>query len=938
MNISFEKRGFRPILWRYSLLYLFFIVCYFTIFGLTGHTLIWQLDAAQQHVQVLQAFHTSFWEWMHHLSQGPQMWSWKLGLGADTFALNSYYCLGDIFSYPALFVPTTFIPQMFGILIFLRLYCVGLAIAYFLNHFNFKPATILAGTAAYMGSNYLLYSTISQPFFLTPLMQFPLLLLAYHAFIKEKRWVPLLLMLTWIFVNSFYFAFIIGVGFALYLLLEKFSTQQSWADWSKKLCQTAFITINAVFLSCVMLIPELIAMSQSTRSADKQFANGIWLYPFEYYAKLSSQFIGIKGAGYWTSLGYLMPLVFAIIYIFIHKKEFRLLANSFIFAGIAALFPAIAAIFNAASSPSNRWLFMLLTPLALALCIFIERFATLTKTEIATIKKWALGYTVLFVIFAILGVIAGFIQRNSTIVTALLWFITLEIFWYLTDANAAFKNAQKWLVGLTVVNMGVNAFCYTSPLFKNYVSQTITANGYKNDTTNVYAGLDKNLTPSNHYRVSTLAYNYYVANGVRLFNALGNKMNATFSYYSVMANSLATFSKAYGNLQYTPNMPIQEVDNRTILQNYLGVKYLFGQANKANRKKVGAGYKLTATTTKNNKTYRRYTTSNNYPLLWWTNNYQTQSQNQKLSYAQREYMLSQAVVLPDSTNTTNLTNKSLPSNAVNKVDYYIVDNNGKKVSSSQITKSSTSQYYRIVIKNPGKYKTSQLNVELTGISYSAKNLVNSFGQFTTDVTANSSTAKSNAQKLINNTQFAPGYKIKISGSKGTTTVAQAGSASLSQRIVVQNAALNLGYFKTQLPKSLKLKFSSLGTYKFNLNIYAVNLGANYKKAVKQIKQSSLKNIKFSTNTVTAKLTHQTPGIVTSSIPYASGWHAYIDGKPVATIETNYGMLGFKVPAGSHNITLKYETPGLKLGLIISLVSLLATIGGGIWFARKKKHN
>lgn len=75
-----------------------------------------------------------------------------------------------------------------------------------------------------------------------------------------------------------------------------------------------------------------------------------------------------------------------------------------------------------------------------------------------------------------------------------------------------------------------------------------------------------------------------------------------------------------------------------------------------------------------------------------------------------------------------------------------------------------------------------------------------------------------------------------------------------------------------------------------------------------------------------------------SIPHDNGWTAYINGEETEILTINGGLMGIIVPAGESHITFEFTTPGLKIGAIVSFVSLL---GLGIYYiidksCRKKK--
>ncbi len=61
-----------------------------------------------------------------------------------------------------------------------------------------------------------------------------------------------------------------------------------------------------------------------------------------------------------------------------------------------------------------------------------------------------------------------------------------------------------------------------------------------------------------------------------------------------------------------------------------------------------------------------------------------------------------------------------------------------------------------------------------------------------------------------------------------------------------------------------------------------------------------------------------------TIPATDGWTAFVDGNP-ATIDNVNGLIALNPGAGQHTIELRYETPGLKAGVVVCLVSIVAFI-------------
>jgi uncharacterized membrane protein YfhO len=63
----------------------------------------------------------------------------------------------------------------------------------------------------------------------------------------------------------------------------------------------------------------------------------------------------------------------------------------------------------------------------------------------------------------------------------------------------------------------------------------------------------------------------------------------------------------------------------------------------------------------------------------------------------------------------------------------------------------------------------------------------------------------------------------------------------------------------------------------------------------------------------------------TSIPYEDGWKIYANGKEVDTMSLVGGLLGAKLPAGEVNVVLKYQSPGLMKGLVITVIGIILFI-------------
>ncbi len=100
----------------------------------------------------------------------------------------------------------------------------------------------------------------------------------------------------------------------------------------------------------------------------------------------------------------------------------------------------------------------------------------------------------------------------------------------------------------------------------------------------------------------------------------------------------------------------------------------------------------------------------------------------------------------------------------------------------------------------------------------------------------------------------------------------------------------------------------------------------------EILKYSAYDVKINGNNITSKVDNDEPIIMTYKVGYAKGWSVYVDDKPVEAFPSANGQVSFIInDTGTHNIKLKYETPYLKTGLKITLMSF--SLFGGLAFVR-----
>ncbi len=962
MDFSFKKRPVKRLYGEYTILFIFLALCIFGTYLVTGHTFILSKDALNQHLPLLAKYREALVSFFHH----PRLnfWSWQMGLGSDTFQVYSYYTIGDVFSYLALLFPAAKITLAYQVINIIRMYCVGLAFVYFAQHFKFRNSVILMGATTYLVNSFLLYACIAQPFFTTPFIIFPLIVVQIERILQEGSPWPLAGAFTWMLVSNYYLAYVLGIGSFLYLVLRVGTHYRRTLNYGKALLKLAFATITSVLLSAVLLVPEIIAVTNSTRTGSL-FANGLKTYPLYYYLFLPKSLIN-GGQWYfmfWSALGIVSIGFIALVYIYSRPRKYPLLTISLGLALIMLLIPAVGAFFNGMMSASNRWTLLIYLPLAMAVCILAENIPTLDQKTMAVLS-WATG------IYLIVLIATFFFDNENDIFMPVIFLIgSLMVIWLIHLNKLA--HPYRWLLAITMLNAGVNAIYAAFPYNGDFSSSMLSRGEYQAITSNRYGNLDQDLKNNSFYRVSTISQNKII-DGPNLDNDLTSGLHNIDSYYSLQNKYLGQFNTSLQNNQYQANIPIRQVDDRTIMNNFFGVKYLFVQSNGDNATKIPAGYFLDKATDPvinydegqpSNPQSKdefvptqtmRYKTNYAFPLLYWQDNYISKKDYQSLSPTEKERVLATGVLVDKQAKLRGMKAAKLKTH-VYPLKSELVSNRLNKVNPAKLTYTDSEETYQLQLpelqskKMQQKLKGSELHIEFSKIKYTPFSMKEQIAY----EQAHLKETVLNPGNVINqrythyrywryhvlNGSPDISFKLNVGSKFGTATIEQARQSTLSLFKHVTNSTLNIGYYDGKLPTSLTFQPSKLGTYELKYRVVAEKLDNNYYREVKTLQRHRLENVKFKRNQVQGMIKTTRPGVLTSSIPYSTGWSVKVNGKKATTLRTNQAFLGVYLPAGTHHVTFSYELPGIKLGVLLSLIGLGWTIFAGIitiGWERKRK--
>ena len=121
-----------------------------------------------------------------------------------------------------------------------------------------------------------------------------------------------------------------------------------------------------------------------------------------------------------------------------------------------------------------------------------------------------------------------------------------------------------------------------------------------------------------------------------------------------------------------------------------------------------------------------------------------------------------------------------------------------------------------------------------------------------------------------------------------------------------------------------------------VQVYSCNMD-NFEGVYENLSSNTIENTEYKDGyvkgdvTVTADKT-----LLYTSIPYDEGWTLKVDGKDCEYIKILNGFIGVDLEEGQHTIEFKYKLPGFKVGLSISIISLIILVCIGIYNYKKKR--
>ncbi|WP_278414417.1 YfhO family protein [Lactobacillus taiwanensis] len=117
----------------------------------------------------------------------------------------------------------------------------------------------------------------------------------------------------------------------------------------------------------------------------------------------------------------------------------------------------------------------------------------------------------------------------------------------------------------------------------------------------------------------------------------------------------------------------------------------------------------------------------------------------------------------------------------------------------------------------------------------------------------------------------------------------------------------------------------------------VNINSNLLEAKlsKVNKSQALKLSKFNNDYLAGRVKISKDENLVTTIPYSNGWRAEVDGKDVKINRTLGVFIGLKMKPGKHSVVLRYQTPGLLIGALTSIIGIILLVIFNLYLKKKR---
>ncbi len=879
--------------------YILFTILYFAMailvwgwFVKSGKSLINSSDAFEQHINALAKYGRYLRGVMYRIfvehKLSIQNYDLGIGYGADFLTSMQYYAVGDPLNLPVAFLPSKYIYYYFQFLIVLRPYLAGLSFLLLASeNRKFSLSSRLSGALSYSFCGIVLFIGMWNPQFVQPMICLPLLIYGVRKYVNERKFMPFVLATLLSAVSNFYFFYMLVLMIMVYAIIYIFTSGhfEKRAEAFKCIAEFFGFGIIGTLISMPILLPVIIAFISNPRAGLGSHAVPV-LYSAEYYKELLVSFLSYK---YFPKYDTVISMTFialpAIFAVFTKANDdekgdairFRILA---VLTTVMLLVPVAGYVMTGFSYTINRWSF--------AYCLLLSYMIMLLSEKMTEFNvKAKLIITACSIVYVIVMLTVG--EKSVNVYPQLVLLALLLIPLYINKIPEAIRRGSVLL--LVILGVLQNGYAANAPeagnLPSGYVDK-MTPEEYEELVMNTELRALSETVPE-------AQNNYYSYSGRNLtWNAsLPYSVPSTQFYFSLANGAVSDFMESLA-VNEMSNFSFFGLDDRAMPLNLAGVKYYsLRYNNEQEQAYIPYGFHPFA------EWYNFGIFSNDSaPALGYTKN-QVLSRDDydKLTPVQRQQVMLYGAVrekenddVPCEISNLDINDQSYFSDET--VQYEVLEKHGVKIKDHEFVVKKQNATVTLSFNGLPESETylyiKNLNCKTP---YDAANI-----SVSTDTPENRQITKTIAFKTPYS-QFYSGWHDYI---------------------------VNLCY-SDEGRSRITITFPDKGSYTYDdlqiicqkMQTYSEHMGEFASETMRD-NELHRNQMSLMTNEITGTISPAQDSYLVINIPYDKGWTIYVDGEKRTPEKANIMFLGTPVTEGTHNIVLRYHTPGLLMGLVLAI--------------------
>ncbi len=869
-----KRKRIRMYICVYTVAFLIaFLIAYMPFF-LRGCGFVWNEEGRLQHFPILIYVGKMLRHTFTNLLGGTlaiPLFDISIGSGDDIISfLNSQGGTDPLLLLSA-FVPMKYSEYLYAFIAIFRVYLAGLSFSYLCFYFNKRAAHTLIGSMVYCFSGYAVFLSVRHPYFITPMVLLPLLVVGIDKILKKDK--PYLFILTMFYtvLCGYYHLYMMTIMLLIYATVRFFDL------YKVSRVKEFFLALGrgiggyalGLGLGAIIFFPAAMGFLNSARSTNHIYNFYSWHHQIAMALRL------IAAPASWDFMALAAVVVIAIVLLFTSKQHRTL--KLLTYAAFAFLLTSGGGmIMNGFQYPTNRWAFGFVLVTSYVVVEMLPKMAEMSRKQqmlfiyidivyIAICFLTKFGRVLLFVgafflTFTLLVFIVvlqrykgcpeteredtskryAHIYREAICLTLIIFNVTVNaIYLFANDQGGYVREFEKF--GHEIVMMQNDPICELEPFLQKNKNGRGDGRGFSLNRSMVWQVPD-----------------------IHLHNSVANKYIVEFWNRLENCGSREAFCVKY-------------TDNKTIVNTLLSCLYHVESA-RAPMEYVPYGYRMIIEDTKRgNSVYK-----NDYALPWGY------TYDNTISYAdidglngiEKQEVMLQAIALgEDKIVNSDLSDINFDAKRLPYTVYY----DGCKWKDGKFTVNRPNAVIILDFSMPAEMEgyVRLNNFDLDGS-----------GSYDFTITMR-------CENILKDSWLHSNLFIHPNGRK--------------------NIPFNLGC-SDKVRRSATITFPRPGTFKLkDIELYALPM-TNYPARVNALRAEPLKNIKWGTNELTGTVDLTKDKILCVSVPYSKGWSATVDGKEEKILRGNYMFMALPLKAGHHDIVFSYCPPGLKIGAVLTLLS------------------